>query len=93
MRANRGSAKNSAQAGFSLVELMVSVVIALVLMIVLMQLLLGTMQTAPRLTCHACRKAAATPLRRWAGSFARQERAAILRRATLVCRRLRALGL
>lgn len=37
--------RQSRQAGFSLVELMVSVVIALVLMIALMQLLLGTMQT------------------------------------------------
>jgi len=45
MSTNRGTTQNSAQAGFTLVELMVSVVIALVLMIALMQLLLGTMQT------------------------------------------------
>ncbi len=45
MSANRCRVTTSAQAGFTLVELMVSVVIALVLMIALMQLLLGTMQT------------------------------------------------
>lgn len=45
MNAIRFPVKTSTQAGFTLVELMVSVVIALVLMIALMQLLLGTMQT------------------------------------------------
>lgn len=44
MNDQRKICRKSVQAGFSLVELMISVVIALVLMIALMQLLLGAMQ-------------------------------------------------